>query len=206
MNHSKFTVPFNTDPTNNMNLYFYPIGANAYEDFNYTVVKDGVNVVSTWRVPQNVFLKNNFTILLEHPSLQPLIKRKKDLFIVFQSSKSEEAKKALEDFMNKLNENLDAILKHIQSLYYLNTPNDGTLPTRSGYDLDFCINEAVRLGLKKLQSDINIIDSKSPSSLVSALLLDENESKQLQVNNNLGASAEKVARKKRGKNLKKINY
>jgi len=213
MEKSKFTLSFATYQNANRSMYFYPpnpnlesyafdvLGLASYKEYILTK-NDGTQIRARWRKSNNNIVSDNFDRLLEHPKLQSIIKKKKDLILVFQSAKSEESKKTLENFMNLLFENLRSLLKDIHNMYYLKTPVDGTSPTRSQYSFNECVEKSIDFALMKMKKDLLILDSKDPTALSSALLLDDLETKQLDIKNDLGEQQEKTM-KKRKKRVKK---
>jgi len=134
---------------------------------------------------------------MEHPKLQFLLQKKKDLILVFKSSGSNESKEKLEKFMNILYSTLYGILEQSQDLYYLEKSDDFTKAVRSGYTFNECIEKAINFGLLELKEKLIALNMLDPNVLTSALLLDENETNIDKINKELGGPSEQTTRKKR---------
>jgi len=201
MDHSKFTLSFETYGGE----YFFPYNAatikTALQDAPAaetitTKDKDKADSTAKWPITPDVKLKTNINRLMEHPKLQFLLQKKKDLILVFKSSGSDESKEKLQKFMTILYQNLYDILKDAQNLYYLDKPDDFTKAVRSGYTFNECIERAVNFGLLALKEKLIALNMLDPNVLTSALLLDENETKISKINKELGGPSEQAMRKK----------
>jgi len=201
MYHSKFTLSFVTYGGE----YFFPYNAAtrkvALQDAPGSesigsVDKSGTVTLAKWPITADVKLIANINRLMEHPKLQFLLQKKKDLILVFKSSGSNESKEKLEKFMNILYSTLYGILEQSQDLYYLDKSDDFTKAVRSGYTFNECIEKAVNFGLLTLKEKLIALNMLDPNILTSALLLDENETNISKINNALGGPSEQAMRKK----------
>jgi len=198
---SHFTLSFETYGGE----YFFPYNAatikTALQDAAdaetiTTKDKDKADSTAKWPITKDVILKKNINRLMEHPKLQFLLQKKKDLILVFKSSGSKESREKLEKFMNILYSTLYSILEHAQDLYYLEKNDDFNKAVRSGYTFNECIEKAVDFGLLALKEKLIALNMLDPNVLTSALLLDENETNINKITNQLGGPSEQVMRKK----------